>query len=48
VKKFITTVAVICRWFWKALRIGFLLLAHLFFIAALAGIVRLIIGRPAG
>ena len=47
-KKFITTVAVICLWFWKALRIGFLLLANLFFFAALAGIVLLIIGRPAG
>ena len=47
-KKFITTVAVICLWTWKAIRIGFLLFLNLFFLAALAGIVLLIIGRPVG
>ena len=47
-KKFITTVAVICVWIWKTIRVGFFLFINFMFLAALAGIVLLIIGRPAG
>lgn len=47
-KKFIATVAVICLWFWKAVRLGFLFLINLFFLAALAGMAFIIFGRPTG
>ena len=47
-KKFITTVAVISLWAWKALRTGFFLVINLVLLTMLAGLAILIIGRPTG
>ena len=47
-KKFITTIAVICLWVWKTLRMGLLLLFNLFVLGALAALALLIVGHPPG